>query len=355
METACKKRGLAIRLCLILLVLFTQALFSAPAVAEKCPTQYSRLEPFFTSDDLDLMREMKTKAKDETSTPRQRKKAERELLDWTQLKLKALGFKTRRRTMVNEEMDSGKETFLQVLEAPEEYPLGKVMRRVKERFGLRVGFNPMLAGSEMMTPAYYGSDINLIMLDTLVLGEKNEVPQVFLHEVRHTYYLSLLKEGKNDIHHGSISTVSPNYSLDPSGMYAEYLSFEEVSTYFRDAVVKLSKYSRGEGSKGAASGSLHGLKHLSDTVAENIAKIDWKLDPALITIDRRAKEVTFPIYDGAPLQKNLLAEISYPMPSMNKNISDKEILRQMRSDFKKMQALAKERSKFASEELKDLK
>lgn len=337
----------ALLLCLL-------AITSARASEAECPASYARSGHFFSEKEKDHILALKEKARDERATRYQRKKAEKELFAWYQKKLKELGFRTRIRTYENPEMHSGKETFLQVIEVTGDLPAHKMTRNIRKWYGTKVGFSPLLSGSEMQTPLYFDSSGNLIMLDPLTLGRRNQVSQGYMHEIRHAYYLKLLKSGKDSIYHGSIDVVSPRYSLDPSGMYGSYMSFEEVSTYFHDATAKIRRFLSGRGDRSSATGSLHGLEHQSKTIAENIGKLDWDLDPSLITIDRPAKTITYPIYEGAITEENKMAVITYPMPSMHKGQTREEILRKFRSDMQEMKALAEKRAAWAAEVLRDL-
>jgi hypothetical protein len=344
------------RFFILILTLSAPALWSSIARADTCSAAYAKSMAVFTSKEIKQIRELQVQATSREYSSQQRKKSLVELLDITQSRLKELGFKTRRRTIANSEMDGGKETLIQILEAPEELPIGKVINNVKERYDLRVGIDPILEKSAMDTPAYFGSDENLAVLDVLNFRSKADVPQDFLHEIRHRYYLQLLKDGKADVHHGSVSTVSKSYHLENAGgPYDEFISFEELSTYFRDANVALTNLALGKITKKYARGVLGDLHTLSSGIAKSIDQIDWALDISKIQIDRRAKTVTYPLYDGKPLKKNLLAEFSYPMPEITSQMSKEDIIAQFKQDFFRVRAIAEERIECAEDVLRKLR
>ncbi|MGZ3712976.1 MAG: hypothetical protein ACXVBE_14525, partial [Bdellovibrionota bacterium] len=274
---------------LLLFVLAAIATWSTIARADSCSAAYANVNAVFTRTEIKQIKELQIRATSRTYSAQQRKNAVEELLDITQSRLKELGFKTLRRTILRDEMEEGKETFIQILEAPEELPIGRVINRVKEQYNLRVGIDPILEKSGMGTPAYYGSDDNLAVLDILNFRDKMEVPQDLLHEIRHRYYFQLLKDGKADVHHGSVSTISKNYHLEtPGGPYDEFISFEELSNYFRDAKVALSKLARGKQTKKYTRGVLDDLLRLSRGITKSIDDIDWALDISKIQMDYRS-------------------------------------------------------------------
>lgn len=326
------------------------ALFSlvpGPCLAAvDCARGYAAMDPFFSRDELAEIRELRHEATDLGNSPAERREALEDLLGITQARFKELGFTTRRRTIPNEEFDGGKETFLQILEAPGNLPVGRVIQGVQEKYGMRVGVNPILEKSAMDTPAYFGETENLTMLDLLTFKDKGEVSQDLHHEIRHRYFLQLKREGKADVHLGSVSALSPRFHLEKAGgPYDRYISFEELSTYHRDALAEIARLEKGKGTKKHTRDVLRSLKRLSQGIVKALDANNWEHD---LTVYSREKEVILPIYRG----KEKVAEITMPLPDMT---ADMDVVARMKRDLGRVRVIAEERIKFAEEELRKLR
>ena len=326
------------------------------AHADSCAEQFAKIGTnYFSPAETARIKKLQKRAMNKRNNYRERDEAEDELLDLAQARLNALGFKTRRQTLYGPEYTGGKERLIRLLESPSDSPIGRVVRRVNDRFELTVAVDPTLEKSLMNTPAYFDGNKNLAIIDLLNLRDRQEVPQDLLHEIRHRYYQMRLQEKVPDIHHGEIFSLKESYHLEKAGgAYDQYLSFEELSTYFRDVQVSLGKFERGEEKLKDVKYNLRDLRRLSQAIVNAVDKIDWAIDPKKVSIDFRKKLIIFPIYEGRAIAKNKVAEVNYPMLQLKTGTPPKEVIAQMQKDFEEVRALAMSRVRFAQEQLDKL-
>jgi hypothetical protein len=108
--------------------------------------------------------------------------------------------------------------------------LNKIAFKLKEKFGISLIYNPHELPEG--TSAYYLHHKNEIGLPHVVVLTGKANLDLF-HEIRHASLTSKAKKGKPSLYEGEV--FEPNAKLDSEHLYDQYLSFQEISTFYQDA------------------------------------------------------------------------------------------------------------------------
>jgi hypothetical protein len=108
--------------------------------------------------------------------------------------------------------------------------LNKIAYHLKQKLGVSLVYNPHELPEG--TTAYYIHNKNEIGLPHVVVLTGKSSLDLF-HEIRHASLTSNAKKGKPSLYEGEV--LAPYEKLDSEHLYDQYLSFQEISTFYQDA------------------------------------------------------------------------------------------------------------------------
>jgi hypothetical protein len=274
-----------------------------------------------------------------------------ELLDWTTVRLRALGFQTRVAVIGSPD---ARLLVVEIRRAPDDLPFGKVINRVIDIYKARTFIDPTLLRSVEMTEAYFDEARRpQIVLDLMEIKDLKQISQPFLHEVRHLDLMAQRLNGKAGAFQGELVAVTKGYRLlsgDPA--YAEYISLEELSTYYRDAMVAMGRFKRGEIPKSKFMATLRWANMIATAVVKHIDMLDFNLDPELIDFNPRQKTIGYPIYGET---RTALAQFNYELPDLPASATQEQAIILFRAHARADRQRASALAEFAQAALAGLK
>lgn len=188
--------------------------------------QNRMIELIAVKDQLEMALKAAT-GKKPPAVPEKLIEVNREIAELARAQLEAQGYGVGPVTAVK----AGGHVFtVEVLQGPSGSPVGRVVNRVGQRFG--IGFQVKVGDLHFGSYAHESRKVNLAPNITL-LPEK-EIYNTILHEVRHGYHYSKLAKGINDPWNMSISVANDKFDVSNIEIYEKYMNFQEVATHEHD-------------------------------------------------------------------------------------------------------------------------